>query len=79
MTYPKVTVRGERLPKPIDGWDAGEERTMLGRNRYEAVYLPSEYKVETGYLYLKWESDETTDHRYIYNGQIESFDVTYDH
>lgn len=80
MTYPQVTVRGEKLPEPFDGWDDNESLTMLDADgRREAVYRPSEYSVERKYLYLKWDSDELTEHRYIYNSQIESFDVTYDH
>lgn len=76
MTYPQLTVRGENLPEPFEGWGDEEYSTD---NR--AVYIPSRFEWidDKPLLYLVWESPEREEQMWIHTDNISSVKVTHDH
>jgi len=76
VTYPKVTVRGEDLPDPFDGW--GDIEHSSGDR---AVYLPTRFELLDShpFLYLVWKADGKEERRWIHTDNIDSVDVTHDH
>lgn len=75
MTYPVVTVYGDDLPAPFEGWDGREQL-----NDGYAVYVPSRFSwvEEAPLLYLEWESEGNMERMWIHTDKIDSVEVVHE-